>query len=860
MWGKRDSTARHDAAGGEIDVWRLQALVNNFRRILELNNDILAEMSQLERTLGGEFIFDTSFLENAVRSLSAKVHHLTYSLNALTGNGYISLYDTYQEIRMVLDDILVGNTKALSTVPVLPLQEVGWELEQLVGVDLVCLAELRHHSTLQAADGFVVTSGGTWIVHERPALKRANYKGFTAAEVRTGLQEQFRRLLASEPPRRFAVIASQIDDQVDQVSEIARFFLIPNHQETRVEIATDPPSFIELPFRPFAREQQEDQAGERWVERYRHAVEEIIHLLLSYGQAENGGGNGLVVLFVRDAPQPLVQGTVETRRSEKERIDSLRVFAHSQPEPGTSDMYRLRRTYPFELIQSTIPARSAEYRFADGQVASGRSVSRSGYSCIRGSALLSSVLLCNLAETAITLERLLGLPVTIEWELLADGRCHITGLYQMQATLDLTAADELAEAEGAAVVLCQGGHMVQSGVGAGRVVHVDLEMTPGDFPVGAVAVARFASPRLTPILQRAAAIVTEHGTAMGHLATVARELRLPAIFGIGEACRQLAPDSEVTVYADGGRVYQGVIDVLLRKGTGELSFSPFDQEYRQLRRLLRFIMPQHLGGSAVAEWSEGNCRCLYDLIRYCHDRAVDELAHLQERRPALGAIRTRWLELGVPVEIRVLDIGGGLTGETGSRLVAGDVRSAPLVAFLTGLLRPEAWGDVRPAQGLRDLVASLPRSMGMLTGSSLRDNLAIAGDAYLNINLKMGCYRHSVDAHLGRDESRNYVYFRSMGERGDRQRRNRRSPFIREVLTAMNFRVVMADDQVIGRLRSDRPEILRAALSVLGALIACLGRRGVIADHDGEATAVFTGFSQVFVEEFRQVFSTVYGI
>ena len=96
-----------------------------------------------------------------------------------------------------------------------------------------------------------------------------------------------------------------------------------------------------------------------------------------------------------------------------------------------------------------------------------------------------------------------------------------------------------------------------------------------EFPAGAVAVARYASPQLTPFLQRAAAVVTEYGSPAGHLATVARELRLPAIFGLPQALTVLPKDKEVTVVAGENTIYAGILDVLLRSGSDEFGFSPF---------------------------------------------------------------------------------------------------------------------------------------------------------------------------------------------------------------------------------------------------------------------------------------------
>ena len=43
----------------------------------------------------------------------------------------------------------------------------------------------------------------------------------------------------------------------------------------------------------------------------------------------------------------------------------------------------------------------------------------------------------------------------------------------------------------------------------------------------------------------------------------------------------------------------------------------------------------------------------------------------------LGAIRTRRMALGVPMDIRVLDIGGGLVAELRNNPVPDDVRSEP---------------------------------------------------------------------------------------------------------------------------------------------------------------------------------------
>ena len=133
------------------------------------------------------------------------------------------------------------------------------------------------------------------------------------------------------------------------------------------------------------------------------------------------------------------------------------------------------------------------------------------------------------------LERMSGAPVEVEWERRPDGDCRITRLAPVRAAADAIGEELLAAELGAAEILCRDGTPVQLGIAAGNVVHVTDEMAPQDFPLGGIAVARVASPQLTPILQRAAAVVTEFGNATGHLATVARTASSRDLWGFGPA-------------------------------------------------------------------------------------------------------------------------------------------------------------------------------------------------------------------------------------------------------------------------------------------------------------------------------------
>ena len=401
--------------------------------------------------------------------------------------------------------------------------------------------------------------------------------------------------------------------------------------------------------------------------------------------------------------------------------------------------------------------------------------------------------------------------------------------------------------------------MVQAGVAAGSVVHVTENMPPGDFPAGAVAVARVASPQLTPILQRAAAVLTEYGTAAGHLATVARELRLPAIFGLAAVLDRLPPGTEVTVNASDSTVYRGILDNLLQYGSHGMDLSPADPEYRVLRRLLRFIMPLNLVNPESPDFSPESCRTFHDIIHFCHERAVDELAHFQEHRPELGAIRTRRMQLGVPIDIRALDIGGGIEEGSHAEPTVDEVCSAPFSIFLKGLLQPQAWATELPSLGLRDIISGMPRSMGALAApaENLGGNLAIVGRSYMNLSLRLGYHFSVIDSHLGNDAHRNYIYFRFAGGLADLRRRGRRVKFIRDVLEAMDFKVEVKGDLVVGKLKLVEMDIFRSALFVLGALTAFSRQRDTGLYSDADTRALFMIFADTFLRHFGEDISAI---
>ncbi len=788
----RFEPARRTADGSDL----LRRMFARFRRILELNTRVLATMAEMEQALGGEYVFDRAFLESSVRAVAGNVQQIVYSLNAISGDRHVALFDRYEAIRNILDDLLAGGPGPYGAMLCVSRREVGWEHEPLVGLAEAALAGATETLGLSQPDGCLLTSAGVaaWRGAGRSAAEKA------LAEALAGL---FARLGG---PRRL-----------------------------RLDV---------LPIGPAL-------AGARPLPPIPAAGPETAAVLAAVGAAvADLPAAGSFALRLAAAPALALCGEVLGPESGRTPPGSLTVTAApSGPSGpiGPVERYRLRRAAPHDLIRSEIAPKDP----AAPLPGNGLSLRPATGGLLRGSALLAPGQLRCLAAAATALETASGGPAVLTWGLSAAGEL-------LALDLDLAGGgpageespeelENLSASLARAEVLLSGGSTAQSGVAAGVVAYVAEDADPEAVPAGAVVVARAATPRLSRALRRASAVVTEVGAVAGHLATIAREYRIPALFGAAGALARLPEGQLVTVDAGGGVVYRGLIEALLSFRAAGQELSPADPEYVTLRRLLGFIRPLNLTDPAASEFSAAGCRTFHDIIHYCHERAVEELIAIQERHPELDGAAARRLDpaaLGVPLDLSVLDLDGGVAPGAGQRLTPADIRSRPLSALLAGLCRPEAWSRQPASLGLRDILSGLGRAGGLGAGPGYAGrNLAIAARTYCNVSLRLGYHFNVIDSFLGEDPGQNYVYYRFVGGFADPVRRSRRVELIRRVLEARDFKVEVRGDLLTARFKIGTPAELSSVLARLGLLTGFTRQLDLSLTADGDVAALAAEFA-----------------
>ncbi len=166
-------------------------------------------------------------------------------------------------------------------------------------------------------------------------------------------------------------------------------------------------------------------------------------------------------------------------------------------------------------------------------------------------------------------------PMDMEWA--KDGRTGELFLLQARPETVHARRDALAleryRLVGEGKVIASGravGERIASGTA--RVVRSVADL--GQLEQGEVLVTEMTDPDWEPVMQRAAAIVTDRGGRTCHAAIVSRELGLPAVVGTGDGTSRIPDGEPVTVSCaegDEGKIYEGTLEIQIdRTDLGKL--------------------------------------------------------------------------------------------------------------------------------------------------------------------------------------------------------------------------------------------------------------------------------------------------
>lgn len=429
-----------------------------------------------------------------------------------------------------------------------------------------------------------------------------------------------------------------------------------------------------------------------------------------------------------------------------------------------------------------------------------------------------------LADAALAIERYYKRPQDIEWSFDGRGKLHI--LQTRPLRLPETAAENPAVAEAVpwdAEVIFEGrGLVAQRGVASGPVRLVRSDADLESFSVGAILVARHTSPRYSRVMRQAHGIITDVGSPTGHMATIAREFRVPTLVNAGVATALLREGEEITLDTTRNAVFRGRIGAVDRFELTEDDAFEDSYEYRLLRRLLKHIAPLNLVDPHGENFVPSACRTFHDITRYIHESAVEALIHLSERRGADDLSSPRRLLTSVPLGLLLVNGGDGVECPPESETVRPEqIVSLPLREFLAGMDACGMWCTEPVSVGLGSFMASVTRtfSASLAGPEAVGRNLVVVLRNYMNLNMRLGYHFNIIDAYCSDELNDNYIYFRFLGGVTEFIRRSRRARFVAEVLERYDFRVEIHGDLVVGRVKKLDAARMARRLRMLGGLV-----------------------------------------
>ncbi len=754
----------------------------SFTGLLEGNKRVLKVIADMEEKSQGEHLFDINYIRSSRAEVREGVSDVIEKMIALGGKRYVALRDRHAAIEAEIDAVLEGRREVTEDAYTIPFAQLDRSRVDSVGGKSAQLGELRGKLGLPVPEGFAVSAWAYKRFVDANDLQARITDHIRSLDVRRleDLERASRSIqemvTQGEIPSDLADALTAAAGELETRSGSDRFSLRSSAlgEDALLSFAGQYATFLGV-------------RGEELLDRYRQVLAgkfspQAIYYLLSHELRETDMAMGVACVAMVDAA---ASGVVYSR--DPLRPDETDVLVHSIFGLGqylvdgtlTPDLFRLARG-DGSMLGSTVARKPVRLALQpDGTVAA-QAVPESE----QGSPSLNEEALATLARYAARIEEHYGTPQDIEWALDRGGRVL---LLQTRPLRVLRPAPSAGEPDVSGLeVLRSGGTTVCCGAGAGPVSRVagtgDLRRVPDR----AVVISARPFPALVTVMGRVSAIVTEVGGVASHMATLAREYRVPTLAGI-EKATEIPEGDRVTVDATGGSIYAGEHPELAEARRPEHELFEDTAIFDLLERVLGRIVPLNLLHPAAPEFRPEGCRTLHDITRFAHQKAMEEMfsgAMETGRRRRFG-LR---LKTSIPLEVRVIDMAGSAAEQDGRRRVAvDDLCSAPLKAFWKGV-EEEGWpAHARPVN-LSGFVSVVTTQMG--TGSRedfAEASFALISTEYMLLSLHLGYHFTTFESMCTPEPSKNYIRMQFKGGGASPDRRIRRIGLVMDLLSRMGF-------------------------------------------------------------------------
>jgi pyruvate,water dikinase len=286
--------------------------------------------------------------------------------------------------------------------------------------------------------------------------------------------------------------------------------------------------------------------------------------------------------------------------------------------------------------------------------------------------------------------------------------------------------------------------------------------------------------------------------------------------------KDVQPGQLVTVDADEVRIFPGIVNELLKRRETLPEVWRDNAIFLRLKQVLKKTVPLHLLDPESPEFQARNCNTLHDITRFCHEKAMDAMFSL-DIETAVTASGVCRLKTDLPLNLFVLDLGGGLRVAGQQEIEEEDVQSLPFKSLLRGFHHPNvSWaGAVAPdLKGFVSVFANTMYDVNKGDRGLGGKSFAIISNNYFNFNSRLGYHFGLIDAYLSEEINDNYISFQFKGGAAGVERRERRVRLLTRLLEDMGFKVQTKGDLIQGRMAKFSLQETEQTLELVALLLA----------------------------------------
>jgi len=789
---------------------------HSFRVLLAANGRALETVAAMEQAYAGNQPYGMDFVVSNATTVAVRVYRMIQHLDALAPDKYTGLFERFDEIRSDLDTVLQPKPKIIDAPLVLPLAAIGRHDSAIVGAKMANLGEIHNTLGLEVPPGFVITAAAYGRLLDHNDLRPEIHRLIQSVEIDRpdalfALSSQLQQLITSaEVPSdvREAIAGALSALRGDFDSQIGLAVRSSAFGEDTAETSFAGLYDSQLNIHPdnllaaFAETAASKYTPQAMVYRRQHGLRdentEMAVGCMAMIDAVAGG-----VAYTSD-PQDVSDSRIHISAA----IGLAKTVVDGRFEVDFFIVDRSRQ----QVVHREIAHKTTAFALRPGAGIIRREIEAE----LADRPALDDQQIIAVARAALKLETHFGSPQDVEWAITADGELVVLQARPMHWA---QAPEPSPNIEGEPLV--SGGVCVSPGAAGGPVSWVHNDREALKVPENAVLVVDYPDPRWASLLDRAAAVVSEHGGIAGHLATVAREFGIPAIFGMGEL-DALRRGEEVTVDADGLAIHKGIIPELgqFRRRRNLMEGSPIREI---LESALTHIAPLTLLDPNAPEFRPANVRTLHDITRFCHEKSVVEMFAFgsEHKFPRYAA---KQLHHNVPMQWWVLNLDDGFTEDIKGKYVhLEEISCGPMHALWDGMVAiPWDGPPAMSGSGLASVLFEATRNPALATPFkkpyAQRNYFMVSGN-FMNLQSRFGFHFSTVEALAGERDDENYLIFSLKGGAADMDRRAARAHFIADILADKGFRLKVIEDTVTARASALPREALLDLVKIVGYLL-----------------------------------------